>query len=595
MINLRHSIAWLKILVPAALLFLLACGNSATSTPESAAAPTAAPQPTAAVQLTTAAQPTAEPRPTAAPTASMADDAPHGTLDFGFKEFGSMQASLKNGTGASWLFVGISSGESLVTVNEKSEFLPELATDWQLSEDSLTWTFTLKEGVQFHKGYGEMTTDDVIWALKGYADPESLNGGTAQYTRLFDNPEGGITKIDDYTFSVNTGTVQYDMLIALAIPHIGVIPSKAAFDDLGEEEYARVAVGTGPWELREAKTGQFWKFDAVEDHHRKTPYFAELVFHEISEESTRLANFQVGELDSFNMALDSKSAVEKVEGFSFMPITGGATIHVGFYGNWYTGIGTPDQREGYKPENPWISSNPDFGSEEWKNAAKVRRALSMAIDRDTIIETLLQGEGGHLLLWGWEGAQHRFTPDMAWEFDPEGAKELLAEAGYPDGFDLTLTPDIRGIPSEVEICEAVGSMWENIGLDVNLNKVAYEVIGPKITSRQYDQINCHGTTGRPEPIVLWSVVATSDAGWTMGFDHPWLDEKLKQAVATVDQEARAQIMDEVGRWGFDNAMTAGLFTINILWPLGPDVDSWGDHVEYGDRRMLSSSEWAPHK
>jgi ABC-type transport system substrate-binding protein len=160
---------------------------------------------------------------------------------------------------------------------------------------------------------------------------------------------------------------------------------------------------------------------------------------------------------------------------------------------------------------------------------------------------------------------------------------------------LTLTPDIRGIPSEVEICEVVGSMWENIGLDVNLNKVAYEVIGPKITSRQYDQINCHGTTGRPEPIVLWSVVATSDAGWTMGFDHPWLDEKLKQAVATVDQEARAQIMDEVGRWGFDNAMTAGLFTINILWPLGPDVDSWGDHVEYGDRRMLSSSEWAPHK
>ena len=69
---------------------------------------------------------------------------------------------------------------------------------------------------------------------------------------------------------------------------------------------------------------------------------------------------------------------------------------------------------------------------------------------------------------------------MRWEYNPERAKQLLAEAGYPDGFSITLTPSLRGAPVEVEACEAIASMWTDIGVDVNFQKVPYGTLRPTI-------------------------------------------------------------------------------------------------------------------
>ena len=105
------------------------------------------------------------------------------------------------------------------------------------------------------------------------------------------------------------------------------------------------------------------------------------------------------------------------------------------------GAGTDDQLPGFDPELPWISASADVDSEEWANAAKVRRALSIAIDRQGIVDTLLRGYGSPAVMW--EYGQYEETwlpPEMRWEFNPEKAKQLLEEAGYPDGFDITLTP-----------------------------------------------------------------------------------------------------------------------------------------------------------
>ena len=117
------------------------------------------------------------------------------------------------------------------------------------------------------------------------------------------------------------------MLNVLSRPSI-VVMSKKQVDELGIDEASPNGAGPGPWEIVEHQSGQFWRMEAVEDHYRKTPYFAEMIWREIPEESTRVANFQTGQVDTFNMALDSLPAVQQVEDVKFMRIPGGGTIHL---------------------------------------------------------------------------------------------------------------------------------------------------------------------------------------------------------------------------------------------------------------------------
>ena len=145
--------------------------------------------------------------------------------------------------------------------------------------------------------------------------------------------------VDDYTIELHTGELHFDMLLWMSVPYAGNIVSKKQVDELGEEAASAEGAGTGPWEMAEVQSGRFWRMNAVENHWRKAPNFAELILHEIPEESTRLANFQTGNLDTFNIVgLDSLPAVQRVPDVKFMRVEGGATEHLGIFGAFYVGI-----------------------------------------------------------------------------------------------------------------------------------------------------------------------------------------------------------------------------------------------------------------
>ena len=426
------------------LLIIIACGSTSDPTPEAASttAPTTAatvaavpstPAPQA-VPTTGAAVPTVAPEPTATPVPAMVAG-PEGTLNIGYQENLGVFNSHPKLTGGNYaLFVGTSIAETLVGVlgpETDYAFRPELAREWSLSPDKLVWTFKLQEGVQFHKGYGEMTADDVIWSFEQSVAEGSRSVRQSQYQRLWANEQGYVNKIDDHTIEVHTGVPQYDMLYMVSPPSSGFIMSKKQADELGEEEATQNGAGTGPWEFMEARTGVSWRFKAVEDHWRKTPNFAEMIFHEIPEESTRLANFQTGKLDTFVMQLDSKPIADQVPDVKYMRIVGGGNEQIGWFGNYYVGHGTPEHKKtypGYDPDLPWVSSNPDINSEEWDRARKVRLAMSIAIDRQVIVDTILRGEGEPTILWGWRrpstgcppifrkgGSTTRSGPSNSWQ------------------------------------------------------------------------------------------------------------------------------------------------------------------------------------
>ena len=541
--------------------------------------------------------------PTATPQAAavMVDDKPVGRLIVGQKELGPFMGHPAL-TGNPQIFVLQTApiGESLLTVSSELKPVGMLAKDWSVSEDGSTWTFNLNEGVQFHKGYGEMTAEDVIWAMRQFGAEGSKHPRASNMRGIWENPEGHAIAVDDYTVEVNTGTPWSEVPVNEILTSAGGggtwIVSKKQTEELGVEEANDQIAATGSWDLVDYRTGEFWRMEAVENHWRKTPHFAELIFQEIPEESSRVAGFKTGNLDTTLLAFDSLSEVESVDGAEIMRVPGGGEAALTFYGQYYVGIGTEDQQPGYDPDLPWVSADPDINSEAWKNAAKVRTALSIAIDRQGIVDTLLHGYGSPAVLWDFGQYEESWLPqELRWEYNPERAKQLITEAGYPDGFSITLTPSLRGAPVEVEACEAIASMWGDIGVDVKFQNLPYTTLRPSLIARTYQGSTCHAGGIRLEPGQGFSGMLSKlhhQAVWNRGVEHPWLDEKVAQHMAEVDSVARRELAIEIATFMFENAITGvGLYNFDSLWPVGPNIQPWIEGVRYRDLRNINGYEY----
>jgi ABC-type transport system substrate-binding protein len=311
---------------------------------------------------------------------------------------------------------------------------------------------------------------------------------------------------------------------------------------------------------------------------------------EIPEESSRIAGFQTGHLDTMLMAFDSIPLVESAPGARLMEVPMAGTSALRIYGQWYLGIGTPDQRPGYDPDLPWVSADPQVGSPEWERARNVRQALSIAIDRQTLIDTLLMGFARPSVLGDWAWREDLLPSDMKWEYDPNRARELLDEAGYGDGFHITMTTAIRGAPAEVEACEAIATMWNDIGVDVRFENVPYGTFRPQVTARRYAGASCHALSHRISPSQGF-IALTAAAGFNT-VEHPWFEERVPNALSAVDPVERVRLELEIGRFLFENAITEiGLYTFSGVWPVGSSIEDWSEHVMRGDLRNMNGYEY----
>ena len=581
---------WAMVLATLALAVIVACGSSAPAPDEPAASSSDGTAP-----------PQAQIAPTAMPagaevTSQTMTIQPAGSLNVGLKELGNMEGHPSRAVNPG-LFVSSTAplGEPLLTIDINRQIQPWLAESWSISDDFITWTFKIPRGVQFHKGYGEMTAEDVVWSYtEGWA--ENQKHARNSNFRDFWLAEGGSVETPDrYTVVVDTGTplaesLQLQRWIVNPSGVANWVASKRQSEELGVEAANLDPALTGSWEIVEARTGQFWKMRAVEDHWRKTPEFAELVFFEIPEESSRLAGFQTGNLDTFIMAFDSIPVVEKVPGAKLLSVPGGLEYGLNFYGGYLVGAGTPDQRPAFDPELPWVSGSADLDSEEWKRAVKVRQALSIAIDRETIIDTILRGFGRPELVWFWGNFEHQLG-DRRWEFDPARAKQLLAEAGYPDGFTITLTTSIRGAPAETEACEAVAVMWGDVGIDVKFQRIPYGTFRPQAVARTYQGATCHAAGAQAiAPNVSTSL--TTRGSFSLGSTHSFIEEIFPRIEAAVDPRDMERLQGELGTFLFDNAYTmVGLYLVDAVWPVGPRIEEWSEHVLTSDLRNINGYEW----
>ena len=599
-------------LILLALAFIVACGTSSPADTD------AAPPPAAKVDTPAKSNPQAnvdtspksnlqadvDTAPKAAPTAApeaMKEPAevmkPEGTLNVGLKEMGPFFVHPEVMTNPQIFVHGTAPiGEGLLRQDKDGNHIGNLAESWSISEDFLTWTFNLKKGVQLHKGYGEMTAEDVVYSMRGFRLSKHPRAG--QLETFWEDRPGSSTP-DDYTVVVNTGepvvNVVAQQWFMVPAGSSTFIVSKKQSEELGVDAAKEDIAATGPWEIVESKTAEFWRMEAVEDHWRQTPAFAELVYWEIPEESSRIAGFQTGQLDTFLMSFDTIPLVEAVPGATTMSIPNAVVMRNRIYGNWYPIEGV-EPRPGYDPELPWVSASPDFDSPEWERAKNVRKALFMAMDRDALVETILGGFGHtNTPMSGYTNAMDLIEGYDLPAFDPEGAKQLLAENGYPDGFKITLTPSIRGAAAEVESCEIIAQFWNDIGLDVNFQRIPYGTLRPQLVARTYQGVTCHAGAVIPTPSAGFGSYLAQNP-FNRGLEHPWSEEKMLLAQKAVDPVERRALEKEIGIFLLDNYLTDLVYyTLDAVWPVGPRIEPWTEFVTPRDLRQINGYEFIQHK
>ena len=581
------------VLLGTLLVLLVACGTS-TSTSGETPRPSNTSPPDASGGASAA---TSVPAPTQAPAVSTGAV---GTLNIAYSQVGPPKFIPKvNGSPQSSINTS-TVWESLWHTDSEGNLIPRLVKDWSVSEDGLVWTLRLEEGIQFHNGKGDMTAEDVIWSMDNIVSEGTVSGRLAQRQTIFYAENGGMTAIDDHTIEVDsTGSgPRFDLtwystsgLLTGALP----VMSKNHIEALGEERATvEDPIGTGPWRHIEHKTSEVWKLEAVEDHWRKTPEFAELNIFEIAEEATRIANFLAGKLDSMHMSLESLKVIEQVEGVKFLRLPGGGQTHLNIHGQMYIDredLGTPRNSD-----LPWISSSADTDSPEWEQARKVREAMAIAIDRELIVETLLGGAGEPNSVFGWMGHEARLgslREELVYEFDVDRAKQLLSEAGYGDGFEINMALTVRPFAGTVQMGEAACTMWEEINIRCTQTRSQMSAFRPNFVDRSWEGINTHGLGPLPEPLVTYSSSMVSEGVINYGIEHPFLQEKIDQAQSTFDDEDRFAIQREIAQWVFDNVAIMPMYKVDWVFPLGPNIDSWD--MACCDARVLFDLEHIPHR
>ena len=581
------------VLLFVALLF--ACGSSATATP---AASSGGDTPTA----TSAPSATAVPQATETAPAMVA---PAGTINMGQKETGIFEAHPSKSSSPRIQFTSSSVAEGLITTAPDLSASPMLAKSWEISDDFLTWTWKFQEGVQFHKGYGEMTAEDVLYSyIQWNAGAMHARAGImGDYFGGEDGTFGGrenasVEIVDDHTMVINTGLPWVPVQVFEFLRNGGGssswVVSKKQSEEIGIDAASKDIAATGPWQIEDHASGEFWKMSAVENHWRQTPHFAELIYWTIPEESARVAGFQTGQLDSFDMAFDSLPTVEAVDGAQVIGWPNAGQAGLNFYGQTYGLDRDGNEYEFYNPDQAWVSSDSDTDSQAWKDAVNVRKAMNIAIDRQTIVNELLSGFGKPQSVRDWMGHDARANPGWNYDFDPDLAREMLADAGYPDGFSVTLTPAIRGAPAEVEACEAVAQYWQDIGIDVKVQNVPYATIRPELITRKYQGVTCHTVGIRLNPIIGASNYVIKST-FSYGTHHPWMEDHISSALVEVDPEETERKVREVYDWIWDNSTSSSLYTHDGIWPVGERLDADWQPTDYSEVRTAVAFEYVKHR
>jgi peptide/nickel transport system substrate-binding protein len=438
---------------------------------------------------------------------------------------------------------------------------PRLATEWEHSPDFKTWTFKLRKGVQFHRGYGEFTAKDVVFSHSLMVREDSI-ATLGDLWREVDS----IETPDDYTvvFHFKNPVTQRTAEYAFARSGDLKIVSKAQFDKEGDDTWDHPA-GTGSYEYVERSPGLNIVYKAVPNHWSGvTPAFDELEIRLAKEPATRLAMLlsgeaQIGDLprelheDALKRGLKRLSSTMSVDWVSV------------YFGGMYFTKDDPD----FDPKVPWTD-------------VRVRQALNMAVNRQELLDVVFAGRGTMAYISNWNEASEGWDPawkdvhDELYAYNPERAKELLKEAGYGPG-DIKMQIWAYTSPGESEhpaIADALGLYFNAIGVEADVELLDWAKVRATYRAKEI------GCCLWPN-VISWrpAIQGMRTWYWSQGNSHHYEDDFLDQVYEewnnTLDTDKRNELSRSAARHLIDNFAEIPLFWFTNEVFANPEVvGSW---------------------
>ncbi|MGM0421342.1 MAG: ABC transporter substrate-binding protein [Bacillota bacterium] len=405
---------------------------------------------------------------------------------------------------------------NLVVIDSNMDIQGDLATSWE-NPDELTWIFNLEEGVMFHNG-NEFTAEDVKFTIERLLDPETGSPGAW----LLEEVEE-VEVVDDYTVKIVTGEPFAPLLSNLARYEVSML-NKEAVEAAGED-YSSQPVGTGPFVFEEHQYGDKVILSTFADYFRGAASTDGIVYRAIPEDATRVIELESGGLDiMYNLPPQEANRLDENEDLDIIKTLGQSTLYAGFN----------------------VEVEP-LGNR------KVRQALNYAVDKTAIVEAVFFGMAepsyGPLSpsIWGFDKELSHAYP-----YDPDKAMELLEEAGYADGFDLTIWTDPRTERSS--IAELIQAYLAPLGINAEVELMEWSNFIS--ASRDSDGLFILGWTGTGDADGgLYSRFHSTNIGASNR--HRWatdeMDAMLEAGRTTVDVEERAEVYKELQRYIIDAA------------------------------------------
>lgn len=398
--------------------------------------------------------------------------------------------------------------EKLLNRNDEMELIPELAESWK-SVDDLNWEIQLKKGVKFHNG-----EDFNAEAVKFTLDRIRVPGSTPA--------SGGFTTIEEIRivdpYTVIIKTFRPDPLLPARLAQWGsqMLPP-GYVKEVGAEGLALKGVGTGPYTLSEWRKDDRIVLEANPDHWGGKPELSTVIFRPIPDEFARVSALLAGEVDLVaNIPIDFKEQIDTGSSTYVAETSAGAT-------------------------NVFI-----MGRDEPLQKREVRQALNLAIDREKLSETLFHGLA-RPISQGAAPTDFGFNPSVPpYPYDPEKARQLLAEAGYPDGFPLVVQSANGYILGDTLVVEAVVEMLKEVGIDAKLHVLEMarrtEMLGQRTVTGLL-LINPGSTTFDADGIVWRLLHPDSVAGdyWQGSKKGSDFFELMETARYTIDQDVRQDL------------------------------------------------------
>ncbi len=443
-----------------------------------------------------------------------------------------------------------------------------LAYDWSMTEDGKIHTINLRSGVNFHNGT-EVTSADVMFSAMEVAEDDSQTAFIRELTPLLEKYETP----DASTFEIHCHT------LCLFAPWIfsgvrgteGMVVPKAHYEAVGEQEFAKAPIGSGPYMFQDQVLGASVQVDAIEGAHFRggVPKYETITFLGVSEETTRIAMLKSGQSDVIDTSRERVASLAE-DGFNIFYKERADLMGAYFFQQWEEG-------------NPFKD-------------VRVREALNKAINRDAILEHIFLGKGSTTLYpMGSYAAESGYDPSLSsYPYDPELAGQLLADAGYSEDKPLEIKLAIYpfgGIAEFPRMIEAIGADFEAVGVKVNFQPTEYGTL--RSMRRSWDLgggwVGPWGTTNRAAPAEILSITRAleySGAPYTT-YKNPGFDKLMDAAFASTDVEEIKGLIGQMQQFLHADYYGIPLFEVDTPFATIPEITYWDTGRDSYDKNMDS--------